>query len=558
MSSAPSEDRRKCLNHPDNFCYICGKFTLSDQRRLLTPAVCEAYFQYFGWRVGEQDKNWAPHVCCHTCLADLLKWQDGKLKKMPFGAPMKWREPTNHSSDCYFCLTKISGFTKKNKKSIEYPDIPSVTKPLPHDDTLPVPTLAVEKCSTTESSSSTGKISSELQFEEADAPHRISQAELNDLVRDLSLAKQQAEVLASRLQGWNLLAPETRVSTFRNRHEKFSPFYKKEGNFCFCSDVIGLMNEFGCHYDPEEWRLFIDASKVSLKAVLLFNNNSKPSVPIAHAVEEKETHETMRTLLTLIKYEEHKWAICSDLKVVALLMGMQCGYTRHSCFLCLWNSRDDAQHYKKKEWPKREHFIPGSENIKCNPIVASEKILLPPLHIKLGLMKNFVKGMNQEGDGFRYLQYTFSKLSDAKVKAGVFTGPQIRQLLLDPNFPKKLNKKEKAAWNAFKAVVDNFLGNHKSQDYSKIVNTMLRAYSQLGCRMSLKIHFLHSHLDFFPDNLGAVSDEHGERFHQSIHVMEQRYQGHWDTAMLGDYCWFLIRETKGDYKRQSTSAQYFI
>jgi len=170
MSAAPAEDRRKCLNHPDNFCYICGKFILSDQRRLLTPPVCEAYYQYFGWRVGEQEKNWAPHVCCHPCLADLLKWQDGKLMKMPFGTPMKWREPTNHSSDCYFCLTKISGFTKKNKKSIKYPDIPSVTKQQPHDDSLPAPTVSVEKCSTTDTSSSTGKISAEQQFEEADAP----------------------------------------------------------------------------------------------------------------------------------------------------------------------------------------------------------------------------------------------------------------------------------------------------------------------------------------------------------------------------------------------------
>jgi len=43
--------------------------------------------------------------------------------------------------------------------------------------------------------------------------------------------------------------------------------------------------------------------------------------------------------------------------------------------------------------------------------------------------------------------------------------------------------------------------------------------------MSLKIHFLESHLDFFPENLGEVSDEHCERFHQDIMVMEKRYQG---------------------------------
>ena len=41
--------------------------------------------------------------------------------------------------------------------------------------------------------------------------------------------------------------------------------------------------------------------------------------------------------------------------------------------------------------------------------------------------------------------------------------------------------------------------------------------------MSLKIHFLESHLDFLPENLGEVSDEHGERFHQDITAMEKRY-----------------------------------
>ena len=46
----------------------------------------------------------------------------------------------------------------------------------------------------------------------------------------------------------------------------------------------------------------------------------------------------------------------------------------------------------------------------------------------------------------------------------------------------------------------------------------------MGCRMSLKMHFLHSHLDLFPENLGAVSDEQGERLHQDIQAMEERYK----------------------------------
>ena len=77
------------------------------------------------------------------------------------------------------------------------------------------------------------------------------------------------------------------------------------------------------------------------------------------------------------------------------------------------------------------------------------------------------------------------------------------------------------------------------------------SYEKLWCNMSLKMHFLFSHLDFFPLNCGAVSDEHGQRFHQDISVMEHRYKGKWRAVMLGDYCWMMKRdapETK--YHRQ--------
>jgi len=54
--------------------------------------------------------------------------------------------------------------------------------------------------------------------------------------------------------------------------------------------------------------------------------------------------------------------------------------------------------------------------------------------------------------------------------------------------------------------------------------------------MILKIHFLESNLDIFPENLGEVNDEHGERFHQDIMAMEERYQSKWTSSILADYC----------------------
>ena len=62
--------------------------------------------------------------------------------------------------------------------------------------------------------------------------------------------------------------------------------------------------------------------------------------------------------------------------------------------------------------------------------------------------------------------------------------------------------------------------------------------------MSVKLHFLHSHLEYFPDNLGYYSEEQGERFHQALNVMERRYQAVWGVNIMADYCWMLKRESE--------------
>jgi hypothetical protein len=58
------------------------------------------------------------------------------------------------------------------------------------------------------------------------------------------------------------------------------------------------------------------------------------------------------------------------------------------------------------------------------------------------------------------------------------------------------------------------------------VQDLLTSYKTMGCNMSLKGHFLGSHLDFFPQiNLGEVSDEQDEKFHQDVMAVEKWYQG---------------------------------
>ena len=94
------------------------------------------------------------------------------------------------------------------------------------------------------------------------------------------------------------------------------------------------------------------------------------------------------------------------------------------------------------------------------------------------------------------------------MKEGIFIGPQIRDLIKDEYFDKLLQGDEKVAWNIFKFVVKGFMGNRRALNYEELVNNFSQSYQKLGCNTSLKIHFLHSHLDFFPENCGAVSDEH--------------------------------------------------
>jgi hypothetical protein len=200
----------------------------------------------------------------------------------------------------------------------------------------------------------------------------------------------------------------------------------------------------------------------------------------------------------------------------------------------------------------------GGANIINVPLVDREKIILPPLHIKLGLMKQFVKALDKDGNCFKYICRSFPGLSMEKLKAGIFDGPKIRKLIKDSNFKKYMNDIEASAWSSYVSVIENFLGNQKADNYEELVLNMLTNFKNLGTNMSIKVHFLHSHLNRFPHNLGDFSEEQGERFHQDIKVMEERYQGRWDTHMMADYCWSLQRDCPNNQHKRKSRNQTFM
>ena len=100
-----------------------------------------------------------------------------------------------------------------------------------------------------------------------------------------------------------------------------------------CYDVDDLMNTLGIKYDQQEFLLFLDPSKLSLKSVLLHNGNQHPFIPVGHAVHMKETYEKQKELLNKLECSKYGWHICGDLKVVSLLMGLQSGCKNYCCFM---------------------------------------------------------------------------------------------------------------------------------------------------------------------------------------------------------------------------------
>ena len=123
-----------------------------------------------------------------------------------------------------------------------------------------------------------------------------------------------------------------------------------------------------------------------------------------------------------------------------------------------------------------------------------------------------------------------------KLKAGIFDGPQIRELMKDSTFDDALNATELSVWGSLKSVITNFLGKNQCEEYKKEVDELLKNFQKLGACMSVKMHFLRSHLDYFPQKCGDLSEEQGERFHR----------------------WFLKRDVVATQHRRKSLKRPFI
>ena len=105
-----------------------------------------------------------------------------------------------------------------------------------------------------------------LDFVQESVPETFSQSKFNGLVRDLSLSKESAELLASRFNEKHLVTRDTKVTFYRNRDTEFIPFFEENDDLVYCTNMENVLLCLGVQaYNPAEWRLFLDSSKRSLK-----------------------------------------------------------------------------------------------------------------------------------------------------------------------------------------------------------------------------------------------------------------------------------------------------
>ena len=169
---------RKCKNHPNRFCYICRHVVFPDRQAKITDFVKKAYQAYFGVTLGDQDKLFAPHICCKACVENLWGWKNKKRKSMSFGVPVVSREGKNHVTDCYVCMTNLKGINRKSKHHVQYSDVPTTIKPVPHGPDLSVrkPKFAMESSFDSKSSDMTDTAEFDAyRPEEDDQPMPLTQ-----------------------------------------------------------------------------------------------------------------------------------------------------------------------------------------------------------------------------------------------------------------------------------------------------------------------------------------------------------------------------------------------
>ena len=140
-----------------------------------------------------------------------------------------------------------------------------------------------------------------------------------------------------------MLSTDTTFAMYKHSENEYIRFFAEKHSLVCCVDVQGLIKKLEVVYNSNDWHLFIDPSKSSLKAVLLHYANQFASISLAHSTCMKEYCENIK-LLSKIHYNTHVWKICVEFKVLNMLLDQRSRFSKYPCFMCGWDSRDRINH----------------------------------------------------------------------------------------------------------------------------------------------------------------------------------------------------------------------
>lgn len=299
------------INH---YCFLCGIFVaqklhIAGKKNVKNYMTTEFKFLYKRYYFpNEPDMfgaDFTPNNVCSTCYANLGKWQRGEKKHLPYMTPVQWAPHLNghDANDCYACINYTIGrITAKTKV---YRRARTGTLPVPHNPNLdpPEPPSAEEMSAATtsdvpdlseafdptyepESPASKSTSSNAAIFDQKDMDYMVAKA---------NMSQRMAEWITSFMKKKNATSKHVNGTAYRRRQKKFLQFFSTNGSktTAYCKDIKGLFAFMNMEYNIKDWRLFIDGSTSSLKAVLLHNTNKMPSIPLFYSTDHKEDYDSL-------------------------------------------------------------------------------------------------------------------------------------------------------------------------------------------------------------------------------------------------------------------------
>lgn len=108
-------------------------------------------------------------------------------------------------------------------------------------------------------------------------------------------------------------------------------------------------------------------------------------------------------------------------------------------------------------------------------------------------------------------------------------------------FLNSLNDSQRDAFDCLMDVMSNVLvpSNESIQTKESYVDKLMKSFQKNNCNYSPKMHAIHNHFQILLARQHQISDQHGEKVHQTMKTLEERYDGKNYCSLLSDYIWLF-------------------